>query len=169
VKSWAEFEWLTGAREAIARLTRAGLPVLFVTNQSAIGRGLTTQREVDDIHARMLTEIQEAGGEVMGIYVCPHRPEDRCDCRKPEPGLLLRAAREHGIDLLQSFTIGDAWTDIAAGRRAGTRTILLTTEASPAMYLASETGGAWPPDDFAPDLANAVDIVLRSSNPSALR
>jgi len=83
VKCWAEFEWLPGSLEAIVQLSRQGLVVVVVTNQSALARGLTSEALVEDIHQRMQAGIQESGGRISGVYVCPHRPDEGCNCRKP--------------------------------------------------------------------------------------
>lgn len=114
VKRWEEFEFLPGALEALRLL--AGLPwqIFIVTNQSAVGRGILPQIALDQIHAKMREEIQSAGGRIDGIYFCPHKPEDGCDCRKPRPGLLLQAAREHSIEFERSIMVGDSPSDLAA-------------------------------------------------------
>ena len=125
VKSWREFEFLPGAVEALARLTRHGYEVYVVTNQRGIARGLMTRQDLDDIHARMRAALRRHGVELGGIYVCPHGLDDGCDCRKPKPGLLLRAAEEHDFDLGGTVFIGDSPSDAGAGRAAGCRTVLV--------------------------------------------
>jgi len=139
--------------------------VFVITNQAAIGRGLTTTQSQADLHQRMLRELQAEGGSITQVYLCPHRPEDLCACRKPEPGMLLQAAADHGVDLASSFTVGDSWGDIAAGQRAGTRTVLVATEQPVDAYLASEMGRLWRPEFVARDLLEAVAIVLRELKP----
>ena len=111
------------------------MPVI-VTNQSGLARGLFTRKSLELIHARLLKLLRARGVKVEAIYVCPHLPggkikryAKRCDCRKPKPGLLKRAARELGLDLRASVTIGDSPRDVAAGKKAGTRTILLGHDA----------------------------------------
>src|SRR5688500_5693601 len=89
VRTWEELRFLPGAMEAIARLTRAGIPVVVVTNQSGIGRGVIAREVVDEIHRRMGEEIA-----IAAVMVCPHHPDDACECRKPKPGMLRQAARE---------------------------------------------------------------------------
>ncbi len=125
VKSWAEFEFLPGVFEALARLARLKVPIIVITNQGAIGRGLTTFEAVDEIHARMVLAIQEHGGRVDDVLYCPHKPDDRCDCRKPQPGMLKLAAQRWQIDLKQSVLIGDADTDILAATAVGCRSGLV--------------------------------------------
>lgn len=123
VTCWEEFHFEPGALEAIRLLHAEGFRLFVVTNQSGIGRGLYTREAVDDIHARMLEEIRRAGGDVDGIYVCPHRPDEGCACRKPRPGLLLDAAREHGFETGLSYMVGDKPRDLEAGRSVGARTV----------------------------------------------
>jgi D-glycero-D-manno-heptose 1,7-bisphosphate phosphatase len=127
VKSWAEFEFLPGVKESLAVLSGLDLPLIVVTNQAAIGRGLMTVELLEDIHQRMVAGIAAHGGRIDRIIYCPHRPEDGCDCRKPKPGMLLRAAAEMGIDLTLSYLVGDAATDIQAGQQVGCHNILVLT------------------------------------------
>lgn len=127
VKSWAEFEFLPQVKESLAALSLLNLPLIVVTNQAAIGRGLMTVELLEDIHQRMVAEIAAQGGRIDRIFYCPHRPEDSCDCRKPKPGMLYQAAAEMGLDLTRSYLIGDAMTDIQAGRQAGCHNILVLT------------------------------------------
>jgi D-glycero-D-manno-heptose 1,7-bisphosphate phosphatase len=127
VKSWEEFVFLPGALEALARLARLDLHIVIITNQSIINRHMVPVEVVEDIHACMLQAIQAAGGRVDRVMYCPHRPEEHCGCRKPQPGLLLMAAEELDLDLSQSYLIGDAETDMQAGRAAGCRRYLVLT------------------------------------------
>lgn len=140
-----------GAARAIAAARAMGLKVIVVSNQSGVGRGFFGEAEMarvnDTIRARL--EAEEPEAKLDGLYCCPHAPaapgEPGCDCRKPAPGLLLLAAREHGVDLGRSWTVGDKPSDVAAGRAAGTRTILISPDGDP--------DGA---DHGARDLAEAV-------------
>jgi D-glycero-D-manno-heptose 1,7-bisphosphate phosphatase len=125
VKSWAEFEFLPGSREALVGLSGLGWPVVVISNQSAIGRGLVSAATVAEINARMVAEIEQAGGRVDGVYICPHHPDEGCACRKPQPGLLMDAALELGLDLGCSYVIGDAESDILAGLAVGAQPILV--------------------------------------------
>ena len=125
VTSWQAFRFLPGALEALRELTDFGLPLYVITNQSCVNRGILPRSELDEIHARMTAAIAQDGGAVAQVYVCPHRPDEECDCRKPKPGLLLRAAREHGLDLESSWFVGDTAADVVAGERAGCRTCLV--------------------------------------------
>ena len=119
VKSWDEFEFLPGALAALARLAESDLGIVVVTNQAVINRGMATLSAIEDIHARMVAEIEQAGGRVDKVMFCPHRPDQGCECRKPKPGMLLKAAEQLGLDLGGSYMVGDACSDVMAGRAAG--------------------------------------------------
>ena len=119
IKSPAEWNALPGSLDAIARLTDAGFSIGIATNQSGVGRGLFSIDTLWTIHQKMLAEILGAGGYVSRIFFCLHTPDDHCDCRKPKPGLLIRAATEWAINLSESILIGDKASDIAAAKSAG--------------------------------------------------
>ncbi len=127
VKSREEFEFLPGVLEALRHLSVTPYTIVIVSNQSCIGRGLVAKETVDDIHFRMLQVIRRAGGRVDAIYYCPHHPNDGCECRKPRPGLLLRAAEELNLDLAASWLIGDSSSDLEAALAAGVHPILVRT------------------------------------------
>jgi D-glycero-D-manno-heptose 1,7-bisphosphate phosphatase len=125
VKSWAEFEFLPGAAGAVRALRDAGRRVVIVTNQRGIALGRMTEDDLSGIHERML----EQTGPVDAIYHCPH-DEGECDCRKPLPGMLVRAEEEvPGVDLSRAVMIGDSETDMQAGAAAGARGILIGRDA----------------------------------------
>lgn len=128
VKTWEEFLFFAGVLPALNRMSSLPWPIVIVTNQSVVGRGILTGRALEDIHARMLEEIEKAGGRVDGLYVCPHHPDEGCDCRKPQPGLLLRAAGEMDIDLPGSVFLGDSHSDVLAAVRAGVQPVFRLTE-----------------------------------------
>ncbi len=127
VKTCGEFEWLPGAIEAVALLNRRGVPVYVITNQSAVGRKIMSPDELDAIHHAMLLDLDRHGAFVNKIYVCPHGPEAGCTCRKPEPGLLLQAIKEHNVNTSEAWFIGDSETDLLAGKKAGIGTILISS------------------------------------------
>lgn len=159
VKDWSEFRFLPGAIEAIARLSRAGLRVFIVTNQAIIGRGVVSRETVDAINRRMVLAIQARGGRIEAIAYCPHRPEAQCPCRKPRPGLLFELASRYRVSLADSLIIGDALTDLEAGRAAGCETILvLTGRGEEQVALARADGQVVP--GVAADLRAAVELVL---------
>jgi D-glycero-D-manno-heptose 1,7-bisphosphate phosphatase len=127
VKSWHEFRFLPGAKSSLAALSQLGLPIIVVTNQAIVGRKMVPSSVVDDIHRRMVAEIEAAGGRIDRVMYCPHRPEDRCACRKPGSGMLLQAADEMDIELSVSYLVGDAATDMLAGQRVGCRLYFVLT------------------------------------------
>ena len=122
-----QVEWVAGAREAVAHLCRLGYQVYVVTNQSGIARGYYTQKDMEKLHTYMAEEIKKAGGQIDGFYFCPHHPTKgvipeltiACSCRKPRPGMILKALEEHGLDREGSFLIGDKESDVEAALAAG--------------------------------------------------
>jgi len=151
----------SGIAPDLWRLQRAGFQLVVITNQAGIARGCFGEAELAAMHAHLAVTLAGQGVRLDGIYHCPHHPDGaipelaiRCDCRKPAPGLLLRAARELGIDLAQSWMIGDILDDVEAGNRAGCRTVLvdLGTERTPAVSLRT-------PTYVARDTAHALCIV----------
>ena len=127
-------ELIPGVAEAIVRLREGGWKVFVATNQGCVGKGMITEEELGEINFRMLSMLGAEGAELDGIYVCPHHPDAtladyamECDCRKPRPGLLERAASENGLDLSQCVMIGDTMRDLDAARSAGARAILVLT------------------------------------------
>jgi D-glycero-D-manno-heptose 1,7-bisphosphate phosphatase len=118
VKSGREFVWLPGSLRALAALARQELPIIVVTNQSMVGRGIAPESVLVGIHARMRREALAHGGRIDAVYACLHTPSAACLCRKPRPGLLHQAAAVHRIDLARSVLIGDAFTDYQAAMAA---------------------------------------------------
>lgn len=125
---------IPGAAEAIASLNRAGIPVVVVTNQSGVARGYFPESRIQTIHDRLDAMLLSHEARIDAYFHCPHHPTEgsapyikKCDCRKPEPGLLLQAAEKLGLDLDRSFMIGDKSSDLEAGSRAGCFSILVRT------------------------------------------
>jgi D-glycero-D-manno-heptose 1,7-bisphosphate phosphatase len=134
---------LPWAVDAIRALNRSGLPVIVVTNQSAIARGILTESALADIHADLSSRLAAGGARVDAYYYCPHHPEGpvaeyavACQCRKPATGLVERAARELGLDPRRSFVVGDKWVDVGLARRVGARAILVRSGHGAAEELA---------------------------------
>lgn len=127
VKSWQEYEWLPGVLAALALLARLEVPILVVTNQSVVGRGIIAAGALNAIHEKLRCEATAAGGRIDNFLVCPHVPADNCDCRKPKPGLLLQAAAIYGVNLSHCIFVGDSITDLQASNAAGCRCILVRT------------------------------------------
>jgi D-glycero-D-manno-heptose 1,7-bisphosphate phosphatase len=126
---------IPGASAVVRRANDAGWRVVVVSNQSGVARGLLPESLLPEVHREIARQLlEESGATIDGFYYCPHHPTEgqasyriACDCRKPKPGMLLRAARELGIDFAQSWMIGDRRTDLEAGAAAGCRTILVRT------------------------------------------
>ena len=128
VLSWDDVEIFEQAMETLARYSDQNYLFIIVTNQSPVGRGLISFDHAMSINARLIEIIESRGGRIDGAYICPHAPQENCNCRKPKPGMLLKAAKEFDIDLSRSVMIGDALTDLKAGIEAGvSKTILLKT------------------------------------------
>lgn len=156
IKSPDEWHAIPGSLEAIARLHRAGLRVVVVSNQSGVGRGLFSARTLEEINARMQREVEAAGGALAGVYCCPHRPDEGCDCRKPAPGLLRRIERDFGESLRDAPFVGDKLTDLDAALAVGARPMLVRTGYG---RQASQTLGGRTAEVHA-DLASAVAALL---------
>jgi D-glycero-D-manno-heptose 1,7-bisphosphate phosphatase len=125
IRTWDEIRFLPGAVPAVASLNRAGFKVFVVTNQRGIATHKVRMQDLLKIHARIQHVFALAGGVISQIYYCPHNTSENCGCRKPQPGMLKRAAREHNLDLGASWMIGDSLTDVKAGENAGCRSVLL--------------------------------------------
>jgi D-glycero-D-manno-heptose 1,7-bisphosphate phosphatase len=145
-----ELEILPGVPKALARLREARFRLVVVTNQPDVGRGTTPLATIEAIHARMQAELP-----LDGIEVCLHSGSEGCDCRKPRPGMLLRDAERHRIDMARSFMVGDRWRDIDGGAAAGCRTIMIE-----AGY--EERAPANPPDHVCRSLTEAADWILQT-------
>lgn len=140
---------VAGARDAVDRVRDLGIPVAVVSNQSGVGRGLIAQAQVDAVNAR----IEALLGPFEGWFVCPHAPEEGCPCRKPQPGLVLRAAHQLGVDPSECVLIGDIGADVQAAHAAGARAILVPTPLTRAEEVALAPA-------IAPDLVSAVECAL---------
>ena len=162
----AIFPW-TG--DALRLLKRAGFATVVITNQSAIARGLIDEAFLNHLHDTLDARLASSGGGIDRYYFCPHFPEgkieryrERCACRKPAPGMIEQACREMDLDPTRSIMVGDRWLDVACGRAAGTRALLVRSG-----HGSSEADTA-PPDDLRADailnnLMEAVGWILRSS------
>ncbi len=124
-------ELLPGAGTALRHLADAGWTFIVISNQSGVGRGIITPEEMDAVQNRFLALLAEHGVEIAASYLCVHAPEEACDCRKPSPGCLLRAADEHGLDIGVSWMVGDREGDILCGKSAGCSTIWICNDEHP--------------------------------------
>ena len=159
VKTWAEFEFLPGVLPALRRLALLEWPVVVISNQAIVGRGLVSRQTLDVINARMVRTVQSVGGRIDRVFCCPHRPEDKCRCRKPEPGLLLQAANQMKLELSHSFFVGDAESDVMAAKAAGCRPVLVKTgrgEGQMNVLRQGQVMGYY----LADDLADAVNWII---------
>lgn len=146
-RTLAEFELLPGVGAALDRLKAAGFALVVTTNQPDVRTGKAKQPDVEAMHARLQREFP-----IDAIYACYHVEADGCGCRKPKPGMLIEAARAHGLDLEASFMVGDRWRDIGAGRAAGCGTVFIDLGYAEAM---TET-----PDHTVADLPEATGTIL---------
>jgi D-glycero-D-manno-heptose 1,7-bisphosphate phosphatase len=160
-----QVEVLPGVAEAVAKAQGAGFAVVGVSNQTVVARGLCSEADVRAVHAHIDQQLTAAGCQALdGWYFCPHHPDadvpayrQRCDCRKPEPGLLQMAARELGLDLEASLMVGDRLSDVAAGQAAGCRSALVRSGAhGAAPIVGMENRGDVQPALECPDLLAAV-------------
>lgn len=122
---WEDMRFLPGVAKSITLLNQAGFRIIVVSNQRCVAKGLVTSQSLDSIHRQMCTWFAAAGAKIDAVYYCPHDKHPPCSCRKPAPGMLLTAAREHQIDLTASWMIGDSEIDVEAGRNAGCKTVRL--------------------------------------------
>ena len=127
VTRWEEFRFLPRALDALAALGRLGLRLAVVTNQSAVGRGLMTREDLDEIHRRMIARCAWRGAAIDGVFVCPHLPWQGCGCRKPKPGLLLQALAALGEPPERCVAVGDSADDLLAAKAAGVPFVLVRT------------------------------------------
>ena len=164
----AELVPLPGVVEALATLRRAGFAVVVVTNQTVVARGLATELEVDAAHARLDVVLRSRGAFIDRWETCPHHPDATlpayrvaCECRKPRPGMLLRAAEALGLDLDASWMVGDRPSDVAAGARAGCRTVLVTTgRHDDAPIVSADAPFVVAPTHVCAGLAEAVAVIV---------
>ena len=158
VKSWQDFFFLPGAFAAFRKLASLPYAVIVVTNQSVVGRGLVVKDVVDDIHRRMVTEIQSRGGRVDDVVYCPHHPDVKCSCRKPNPGMLLQVSSQEKLDLVASYFIGDSPSDVGAAVAAGcTPVLVLTGRGRESQHQLLRR---YPDLNIVPNLLDAVEWIL---------
>jgi D-glycero-D-manno-heptose 1,7-bisphosphate phosphatase len=159
IKSVAEWRPIKGSIEAIAALTRAGFRVAVVTNQSGVGRGLLDEATLAAIHERMRGAIRAAGGELAGVYYCPHLPDAGCDCRKPRPGLFLALERDLGVSVRGVPYVGDKLSDVDAAEAVGARPVLVRTGKGTALEAAAATRGVPVFDDLLAATRSILDAA----------
>jgi len=128
VRTWQEFEWLPGAKEALHLLKGAGYRVIVVSNQAGVARGAMTEADLTRIHERMRVEVMNAGGQIDAFYFCLHDWNAGCECRKPRPGMLFQAQRDFALDLSRTFFVGDDERDAQAAEAAGCPCVLVSNQ-----------------------------------------
>lgn len=157
-----DWEWIPGAVDAIRTLNAAGFRVIVVSNQAGIARGLYADADVDALHRRVVSDLRRGAARIDAFYHCPHHPDFgdhvRCDCRKPRPGMLTRAAREHGLDLSRSFLVGDRETDVDAATACGVTPILVATG-----YGQRSRALVDPAVPYVPSIVEATRRILEST------
>lgn len=159
VKNTAELAIYPFAPGAIRALNDDGWLVVVVSNQQGTAKGIISEADLSGIEREIVRQVESAGAKIAGFYYCRHLATDNCDCRKPQPGLLLQAAREHGINLKQSVMVGDSERDIIAGKAAGCKTVLVLTgklTRGDIEHLSSK------PDLIADSLAEASALIVGS-------
>jgi D-glycero-D-manno-heptose 1,7-bisphosphate phosphatase len=160
VKSWSEFKFLPHVFEALRLLRKNNLRVIVVTNQSALHRGLMSISTLQGIHEKMLRAIEKRGGRIEAIYFCPHRPDEKCKCRKPKPGLVLKAKKDLKIDLSRSYLVGDSKKDVELAQSLGVKCVRITEKS---RKKRASLAPPWTPDHplSAKSLREAVDRILQ--------
>jgi D-glycero-D-manno-heptose 1,7-bisphosphate phosphatase len=154
IRTWRELLFLPDTFGSVARFSRAGFKIFIITNQRGVALGKVRLEDLEDIHLRIRARFAEHGAVLTDIYFCPHDISDDCICRKPKPGMLLQAAKEHRLDLPACWMIGDAESDIAAGKNTGCKTVKI-------IPAESVTDTASQADMQARDLSSAARKILR--------
>ena len=155
VTSWSQFEFLPGALEALRLLAENDYSAIVISNQACVGKGLLTLEGLSEITRRFLAEVQKYGGRIEGVYYCPHRIEDGCGCRKPLPGLLIQAQKDHGFSFSETFLVGDSEKDVLAAQHVGCPAVLISD-------AGTDVNGPWtcPPQGVVGNLYSAVLFIL---------
>jgi len=169
LKIAADLKLLVGVGPALARLKVAGAKLVVVTNQSGVGRGIVTLKDLEAIHARLEGLLEQEGAALDAIYFCPHHPDDGCRCRKPNVGMVERAVSELQLDLRRSYLIGDHARDIQLANRVGAKAILLTSALVDVQALDRLKAEQSMPDAVAKSMSEAVDWILEDAAKTLLR
>jgi len=128
VNCWEEFRWIERTRDSLRQLSKMGFRFIVISNQAGIARGMTSPEEVERIHRKMVETLTAEGIEILQVYVCPHHWEDNCDCRKPKPGMLFQASRDHLFRLDRTVFVGDDPRDMEAAENAGCASLLFNKQ-----------------------------------------
>jgi len=169
INSPDQYELFPGVPEALARLKRAGARLIVVTNQSGIARGFLTPEDLAAVHMKLKRLLDVADVSLDSIYFCPHHPDDGCDCRKPNRGMIDQAVREWGMNLDRSYLIGDHIRDIELAKRIGARSVLVTTGVMSPQEAESLNASESAPDWIASSLTEAADWLLADASKLSVR
>lgn len=155
-----DFVLFPGVCEDIARLNHLDILVIVVTNQSAIGRGLMTERDLSRIHEHFSERLRRVGAHVDAWYVCPHHPDEGCHCRKPKPGMIQQAVKDFGLDVSRGFLVGDKHSDLAAAQSEGVTGVLVKTSPYAQQALAAYQQGTLSIDYVADTFSQAIAWIV---------
>lgn len=159
VRSWADVEIYPQALAALASIRDTHFKIIIVTNQSAVGRGIISLETAWTINDQLVAAIRAGNGRIDDTFICPHAPEDACDCRKPRPGLLLQAAAKYDLDLGRSIMIGDALSDIEAGINAGLKLAVLLMTGRGLAQIVKPEAAAFSPITVSEDLFSGLKTI----------
>lgn len=160
VRSWSDVAFIPAALKALHAAHNSPYKIVLVTNQSAIGRGLITLEQAEEINQRVVAAVTASGGRVDATFMCPHTPQEGCNCRKPLPGLFLQAAEKLNLDLSRSFMVGDALSDLQAGRTAGVREAMLVQTGRGQAQMHLTEAALLQPFHIFDSLSDAFDHIL---------
>jgi len=164
IKTWSEFQFISGSLEALTLLNEFGFTVFIITNQSAVNRGMIPEAVLHEMHDNMRRAVENQGGYIADIFYCPHRPDEGCGCRKPKPGLIEQAQQRHRLDLSTAWMVGDSAKDIMCARNAGCgHAILVRTgngRSSERLLCEQQT----PADRVVENLREAVDFIVNQTS-----
>lgn len=170
VNHLSRYKLFPSTAQAIKKLNSAGLKAILITNQAGVARGYFTEDLIWRVHEKLVSELANFDARLDGIYYCPHHPSAgeppyraNCDCRKPKPGLIYKAAQEHEIDISKSFMVGDKYTDVELAQRIGIKGVMVMTGYGIGEYEYQRN--TWPkmPDKIATDLLEAVDWIVANT------
>jgi len=163
----SRLKFLPGVWDAIRLLKKAGYKIIVLTNQAGLARGYFNEETLEQVHGKLMQTAKRNNAEIDALYFCPHLPgatvekyNRECDCRKPKPGMLIKAKKEHNIDLKQSYMIGDRFKDVAFGKGQGLSTVFLLTGYGLGEYCNGRKTWAFQPDFVCRDLETAANVIL---------
>ena len=159
VSQWKDYVLYPWALKSLRKLRQACAQLFLVTNQSGVGRGYFSSHQLEDLLDNLHQRVRLSGGGFTEMFYCPHTPEEQCDCRKPEPGMLKEAASKYDIDLKASWVVGDRAGDIEAGNAVGARTIYVNTGKQSTLE-----DSAVQPDIVCENLLQATDEIIKQWN-----